>query len=1066
MRAPLAATILRTAFAALLLAHAAAGLDPSNAITQYGHTAWRVRDGYFAGSPSTITQTTDGFLWIGTDAGLIRFDGVRFVPFELPPGSRLPDERIISLLGARDGSLWIGTANGLARWDGSHLVEYAKVGRFGALVEDRQGAIWAGHTRALEKLPPLCRFESGRFQCFRFAEKARIRYVGALHVDPQGDLWIGGEAGICRWRPQTPSDPECHEIEALAPLVGRSSVFQIADEDGLRGGGTLWVSAGVPGVWQLAAGRWTSYPAPPAPRIDSAAILSDRGSGLWIGSFGEGIIRRVQGRTEHFTHADGLSGDSVAGIFEDHEGSVWVATASGLDRFRDVKLATLTAREGLPEDSAVAVTASRDGSVWVAERHGLSHLETSGISSYRTGQGLPGNGPTSLLEDSRGRLWVGVDNGLAWRENGRFIPFTMPDGTALGTVRSIVEDRDGDVWIASTNTGHAMVRIRGDRMVEELSLERIGGQQVSAMAAAPQGGVWIAVINRILRLAANGGIESFDSAPYAGSFIDGLLPDSHGLWVATTRGLGLFRIGRPNVVLDTRGGLPCEDVVSLVAGGDGSLWLKSACGLVQIPAGELDAWAEHPERHVRVRVLDVFDGVQTGASPFSPRAARSLDGRLWFAIEEGGLQVLDPKGLKENVIPPPVEILRAIADRRTYPTGSELRLPPLTRDVEIDYTALSLGVPEKVFFRYRLEGVDGGGWQDAGTRREAFYTNLSPGTYHFRVVARNNDGVWNQQGAALDIAILPAFYQTRGFVALCVAAFLGLAWSVYRWRVRQVRTSLARRFEERLAERTRIAQDLHDTLLQGFLSASMQLYAAVEELPPGEPARGRFERVQQLMRQMIEEGRSALRGLRSSEQSADNLETSLARIPGELGAGEGVDFRIVTEGRVRPLLPVVRDEIYRIAREALVNAFRHAGASTIEVEIEYAPRQLRVVVRDDGGGIDEGVLQSGRDGHWGLSGMRERAERIGGRFHAWSRAGAGTEIELAMPSALAFADARRSIFSWWTGRRRNHDLAAPEEPRIERERSRSEKNDGDSHQDNKDRGGHAAEDVGDGQRQE
>ena len=239
---------------------------------------------------------------------------------------------------------------------------------------------------------------------------------------------------------------------------------------------------------------------------------------------------------------------------------------------------------------------------------------------------------------------------------------------------------------------------------------------------------------------------------------------------------------------------------------------------------------------------------------------------------------------------------------------------------------------------------------------------------------------------------------------------VGLAGSAYRWRARQVRARLNRHFETRLAERTRVAQELHDTLLQGFLSASMQLHVAVDELARGVPAMSRFERIQQLMSQVLEEGRQAVRGLRSTERSADDLGPALSRIPGELGLQDSAAFRVVTEGRTRPLLPVVRDEIYRIAREALVNAFRHSGAATIEVEIEYAARQLRVRVRDDGRGIDSDVLRAGRENHWGLPGMRERAERIGARLQVWSRAGSGTEVELAVPGKIAFAD---HAPGWW-----------------------------------------------------
>ena len=1015
MRSPLAAAARRLACGLLLLlAVPAAGLDPQTALTQYGHTAWHVRDGSFAGSPSALAQTADGFLWIGADVGLIRFDGVRFTPWEPPPGERLPDEHIIALLASRDGSLWIGTAKGLARWQGGRLTVYARVGRFGALIEDRHGTIWAGHTRIVSEVPPLCRFERGKFGCFRFPEKDRLRYVGALHEDRLGNVWIGGETGVCRFRPEAfvPEALECQEIPGMATLVGREGVFRIADD----GEGVLWAVTMSQGVWRLpatagtASGRWTVYPEPPEREIESLTLLSDRAGALWIGTQHAGLLRRLAGRTERFTRADGLSGDVVDCLLEDREGSLWVATSSGLDRFRDLKVATLTAREGLPGEGATAVTPSRDGGLWVSAWQELVHLGAPGAAgpvSYETMPGVPGKRVAGLREDSRGRLWLGVDNRLAHLEDSRFSLVGMPDGGPVGVVRAIVEDREGDLWIATTAPGHTVVRIREGAVAEAFAMARFGGQAVQALAADPVRGVWAVLPRRLVKLVGGGSVEPTPSLGEAGSGgIDDLLVDARGVWAATSRGLGLWRNGRWRL-LDTRGGLPCDGVDTLVTAADGALWLKGPCGLIRLPASELDAWVADPERRVRARLLDVFDGVQAALSPFSPRAARSRDGRLWFAIEEGGLQVVDPKRLRDNPLPPPVHILRAVADRKVYQPASGLRLPALTRDVEIDYTALSLAVPEKVRFRYRLEGAEKE-WQDPGTRREAFYTNLGPGDYRFRVVACNNDGVWNRQGAALAFTILPAFYQTRWFLALAALAAAALVWGAFRWRVRQVRASLDRRFEERLAERTRIAQDLHDTLLQGVLSSSMQLYAAVEELPAGEPARPRFERVQQLMRQVIEEGRAALSGLRSAERSEDDLGAALSRVPGELGIHDladgkpGAGLRVVVEGHPRPLLPEVRDEIYRIAREALVNAFRHSGAKSIEVEIEYAPRQLRVVIRDDGAGIDPEVLRAGREDHWGLSGMRERAERIGAHLKVWSRDGAGTEIELTVPGKIAF----------------------------------------------------------------
>jgi signal transduction histidine kinase/ligand-binding sensor domain-containing protein len=972
-------------------------LDPSHQLTQFGHTAWRVRDGQLPGPPTSLTQAADGFLWIGTETGLIRFDGVQFVPWSPPEGMRLPDDRIVAVLGARDGSVWIGTGNGLAQWKDGKLVVHARVGRFGALLEDREGVVWAGHTRALSELPPLCRSAAGDFRCFGSSDSLPLHFVSALHEDRNGELWIGGDTGVCRWRS---GNPDCHTIPGMADSGNKFGVFSIIDDP--EGG--LWAGTGSIGLWRLASGRWTRYSEASTPGVDSESLLADRRGTTWIGTTSHGLLRLVAGRTEHVTRADGLSGDTVTELFEDREGNVWAVTASGLDRFRDVKVGTVTAREGLPgAGSIVSVTAARDGGVWIADSRALLRFETGAVSaSWEGGRELPGNGPTSLLEDSRGRLWVGMDDGLAWRECDRFFQVRTQDGGAIGVVRAMAEDRNGDLWVATIDPAHAFVRVREGGVVEVFSVEKLGGQRVDAILAHPDGGVWIGLTNSELRLYKNGRFNSIAPAVPGSKRIRSLFDDSRGLWEVSNQGLGRFRNGRLDV-LDSAAGLPCNDIESAERGDDGSLWLKAACGLVHITADALDSWSENPERRIGVRVFDAVDGAQAGLSPFTPRSAKSLDGRLWFAIEWGGLQVVDPKNLNENVVPPPVQLVRVIADRTVYPLGSELRLPPRTRDVEIGYTAPSLTAPEKVRFRYRLEGADDD-WHDVGNRREAFYSNLKPGPYRFSVVACNNDGVWNTEGATLAFSIRPAFHQTYGFLGACVLAAGGLGWAGYRLRVRQIQTSLDRRFEERLAERSRIARELHDTLLQGFISASMQLHVVVDQLPADSPDAARLNRVLELMGRVIEEGRNAVRGLRVPGGDPDDLETAFSRIGSELNVDEKVRFRITGEGHARPLRASIRDEVHRIVREAVVNAFRHARAGVIEVEVEFARSRVRILVRDDGVGIDPDVLEAGREGHWGLPGMRERAERIGGTLRVWSRAGAGTEVELSVPARIAFGE--------------------------------------------------------------
>jgi signal transduction histidine kinase len=349
------------------------------------------------------------------------------------------------------------------------------------------------------------------------------------------------------------------------------------------------------------------------------------------------------------------------------------------------------------------------------------------------------------------------------------------------------------------------------------------------------------------------------------------------------------------------------------------------------------------------------------------------------------------------------------ADGAELVLGESVRVPAGHRRITIRFAGLSLSVPERVRFRYRLEGFDRS-WSEPIAARDAVYTNLGPGSYRFRVAASNRAGLWSGAEASLRVVIEPAVWQTWWFrLAAALSAVLAL-FGAYRLRLRRLAGRLNMRFEERLAERTRIAQELHDTLLQGVLSASMQLHLAVDELPEESPHKPRLGRVLALMGHVIGEARNAVRGLRSPEGPADDLEQAFSRIQQELGLPADGRFRVVVEGAARPLHPVIRDEVYRIGREALVNAFRHSRAHSIEVELRYTPAQLRVLVRDDGRGIDPEVLRSGREGHWGLAGMRERAEKIGARLRLWSRASAGTEVELSVPGHVAYppAAARRA----------------------------------------------------------
>jgi signal transduction histidine kinase len=431
--------------------------------------------------------------------------------------------------------------------------------------------------------------------------------------------------------------------------------------------------------------------------------------------------------------------------------------------------------------------------------------------------------------------------------------------------------------------------------------------------------------------------------------------------------------------------------------------------IIQIPPEEIRQVLADPSHRVSCRRFDYLDGL-----PGTPQmtytnstAVRTADGRLWFATDSGLVRI-DPAHLTRNLIPPPVSIFSISGEKGRKATSGPIRFDAGTHIVEIDYAGLSLSIPERVQFRYKLEGMDTD-WQNVGTRRQAYYNNLGPGSYRFRVIACNNDGVWNETGAFIDFSVLPAYYQTFWFRILCAVALLGVLWALYQLRLHQIHQRLALGFEARIDERTRIARELHDTLLQSLHGVMFQFQAARNMLPrrPDEAAKALDGAILET-EQAIAESRDAIHDLRTEPANSSDLAELLKATGEELAEARRTDhhapvFRLIVEGERRTLSPELQDEVYRIAHEILRNAFQHSHANRIEAEIRYDAQELRLRVRDDGIGVDPKVLeQGGRPGHWGLRGVHERAKEIGAEVDFWSEAGAGTEVQLTVPAAVAY----------------------------------------------------------------
>jgi len=932
-----------------------------------------------------------------------------------PGGKPLPTSRVYSLLGASDGSLWIGTGVGLARSRNGELVNYSGGrGFIESILEDASGTIWMTRSQVgADHSGPLCKVIGNDLQCYGAAAGIPFQFAQPLARDSLGNLWIGSDLGLCRWKPGSVSTFLPPSLREGKNLSGVYAIAAAAD-------GTIWVgidrSGPGLGLQQLRDGVWKTYVAPGlnGSTLEIGAFLTDRDGGLWIGTKSQGIYRVHGSKLDHFRAADGLSSDSVSGFYQDHEGDVWVVTSRGIDRFHETPVTSFSVREGLTSEDVGSVLVSRDDTVWIGNTRALDVLRDGKLSAITERNGLPGKLVTSLFEDHAGRLWVGVDGGLTVYENGRFRPVNNHDGSPLGVVTAITEDSDRNIWVEVTKP--ALIRIPEDQGNHFQVGEEIVPPKVPtalSIAADPAGGIWLSFYNGDLGRYRQGKLETFSTGRGTNYPVRNLQVNAAGsTWAATGAGLVVWKEGKIKT-LSSHNGLPCDSVFAVVKDDVGSAWLDAQCGIAEITTAELEKWWDQPDTAVKVRIFDVFDGAQPALTHFRPEISKAPDGKLWFA-NSAILQMIDPGHLGENQVPPPVLVEQVIADQKKYSLPAELRIPALTRNIEIDYTALSFVVPEKVRFRYKLEGHDAE-WQDAQMRRQAFYNDLRPGKYRFHVIACNNDGVWNEAGATINFSVLPAFFQTGWFWALCGVTGTGALWWMYTRRVRQLAAQMQVRLEERLEEREAIARDLHDTLLQGFSSAGIQLDVANDRLLADSPAKPIVERVIELMNQVSEEGRNTIRSLRSPLRAAHDLERSLSEIRNEFPGAEKVNFSVVVEGLPRILNPIVWDEVYRLGREAIVNAFRHSSAGKIEVEIEYTRRSLLVAVRDDGCGIDPQVLQSGRDGHWGLSGMRERAEKVGAKLLVLSRPGAGTEVELSIPGSVAFETASTDGRTKWFG---------------------------------------------------
>jgi ligand-binding sensor domain-containing protein/signal transduction histidine kinase len=987
MRPFLAASLIRpfcTAACGVLLALPCEASDPNKPLSEYTHTVWTHKDGIPSAFIYSIAQTEDGYLWLATTDGLVRFDGVRFVHWRPKTGYTELLGVVRSLCAARDGTLWIGTAAGLiGHVRGDDLTTSSAGAQIEAMFEDRDGKLWAATQ------DHILRFQATTQEQIGTAITLPGTLLSGPLEDKTGSIWFSTDAGVLRFDPRDP----------------RVQFANIAK-------GKFWLSEDSSGTLRITSPDGSTQPVNERQAFNGNAmatktfnirtVVRDSKGNTWIGTLGQGLARLHADsddarKSEEFSQRDGLSADFVWCLLEDREHNIWVGTQNGLNRFRDEKITTLTRREGLASDSIGALASGPGGTMWASNSVGINRIDGEHRESY-----LKGDSAMGLSMGRENNLWVGTNRGVVRMENGKGSTLPMPTGINLQDVTVITDANEEGVWLSDASKG--LYRWANGRLTDFTNEPLLKGKAILAAHGDGKGTVWFG-LNQ-------GGVVVFDGSRFhAYSESDGLaggsvnavhIDDNATVWIGTERGLSRFD-GPRFVTWNVANGLPLERVLWILSDRGGRIWLGYSTGVACVSRSELDQAARDPSHRVAYSFLDDGDGLKGNPDRgWQAPAVQASDGKLWFKTSEG-VAIIDPQDLRRNLVAPPVHVERLVADGTVVDALEPMRLRPLTRDIEIDYTALSLAEPRKVLFRYKLEGFDSD-WQDAGTRRQAFYTNLRPHAYRFRILACNNDGVWNESGATLDFDLLPAFYQTRSFLLLCLVVLIILVWSAYRLRVWQVTTQLRDRFDERLKERTRIAQELHDSLIQDVMGISLQIEVTDELLPADFPAKQSVARALGLCKSALAAGRRALNDLRAAPLSAADLLKSFSQLANDLTRVAGTKIDVIVEGRERPLKPLAGNDVLQVGRQAITNAFQHAHASRIHVLLSYGEQQLRIRVQDNGCGMSEETLNSHRAGHFGITGMQERAERLRGSISITSRISEGTEVNLWVPAQFVYQD--------------------------------------------------------------
>lgn len=966
-------------------------LDPSKALTQYTRTVWTEAEGLPQDTIRAIAQTSDGYLWLGTTEGLARFDGYDFVTFSRDKGN-LPNDSVTSLLAGRDGSLWIGTLGGLARYADGRFTTYTTENGLRStsiisIVEDKAGVLWMVGTGVLS------RFANGKFTAYPKESLAPLESARVVYQDDQQQIWVAGVGGLVK-----------RIGDKFVPVLTAKDLDGNIITAVLKGGAGLWL-AGIKGLFLLQPDgrlkRFTTKDGLPDNVV--RALYQDHAGNLWAGTLG-GLSRLQNGHFVGGDHEEKGDKDWVWSLFEDREGDLWAGMNSSLIRFRDDVFSVYGRSESLPSDEPVVVHQDAGGRIWVGYHdNGLISLGPGKRQAFTVRDGLPSNQVFGIRDAANGDLLVATFGGLSRRHNGRLINYSVPDPFGRTVVFDAVEDSRKHIWAATANgvyefdgeTWHMVVRAGKDSDGYTVTLTKTSDGSIWAGTLSK--GLWRvtdgrdnAAKPRLYTTADGLGsnqirsiYEDADGTLYIGTFSGGL----------TTLRDGVFRSYRAG------DGLLSDNISHIEDDGKGSLWLSTTRGICRLAKQQLKDFDAGRIHILTPRNYGLADGLRsTQCAPAYPAGGggtRTSDGRLWFPTGRG-LAVIDPDKtdrIPKSVSTPITHIVETAVDGAIVDLRLDAKLKPGTGRVQFRYSGIYLTAPERVQFFYKLEGLDRD-WIPAGNRRLINYNPLPHGRYRFAVRSALPDGIANEDLLAFEV--LPHIYETRWFLWLCILSILGLIYGAYNLRLKQIHS----RFQLISEERARLGREIHDTLAQGFVGICHQLDALANKLG-GDPqvTRQHLNLARKMARHSLTEARRSVMDLRMSELETQDLPTALSTSAAQWVPDSRIDVNVSALAFEERLPNDVEQNLLRIAQEAVANAVKHANPKTISVHLEKEGRFLLLRVKDDGQGFEPSGSMSLAGGHFGILGMRERAERLGGELTLASHPGGGTQVEVKVPLA-------------------------------------------------------------------